>query len=219
MVVREKFEGELQELKVNVIKMSDMAVASLEKAYKALLDKDIDLALTVLDEDKKLDKLEEDVEEAAILMIAKQQPVASDLRHIISAIKISSEIERVGDYAKNIAKTAIRLAKEERPFENAAVAEMHEIGLRMMAMFKEAYVEENLTMAKELAELDDRMDELYGQVIKSILNASPKGNDSRNQNSQLLFLVRHYERAGDHITNLAEDILYMAKGRRYHLND
>ena len=219
MVVREKFEGELQELKVNVIKMSDMAVASLEKAYKALLEKDIDLALTVLDEDKKLDKLEEDVEEAAILMIAKQQPVASDLRHIISAIKISSEIERVGDYAKNIAKTAIRLAKEERPFENAAVAEMHEIGLRMMAMFKEAYVEENLTMAKELAELDDRMDELYGQVIKSILNASPKENGTRNQNSQLLFLVRHYERAGDHITNLAEDILYMAKGRRYHLND
>ena len=219
MVVREKFEGELQELKVNVIKMSDMAVASLEKAYKALLEKDIDLALTVLDEDKKLDKLEEDVEEAAILMIAKQQPVASDLRHIISAIKISSEIERVGDYAKNIAKTAIRLAKEERPFENAAVAEMHEIGLKMMAMFKEAYVEENLTMAKELAELDDRMDELYGQVIKSILNASPKENGTRNQNSQLLFLVRHYERAGDHITNLAEDILYMAKGRRYHLND
>ena len=219
MVVREKFEGELQDLKVNVIKMSDMAVAALEKAYKALLDKDIDLALTVLDEDKKLDKLEEDVEEAAILMIAKQQPVASDLRHIISAIKISSEIERVGDYAKNIAKTAIRLAKEERPFENAAVAEMHEIGLKMMAMFKEAYADENLTMAKELAELDDRMDELYGQVIKSILNASPKENGTRNHNSQLLFLVRHYERAGDHITNLAEDILYMAKGRRYHLND
>ena len=176
MVVREKFEGELQELKVNVVRMGDMAVTALDKAYKALLDKDIDLALSVLDEDKRIDKLEEEIEESAILMIAKQQPVASDLRHIISAIKISSEIERVGDYAKNIAKTAIRLAKEELPFQNDGVAEMHGICLRMMTMFKESYKEENLAMAKELAELDDRLDELYGQVIQSILSVSPKGS-------------------------------------------
>lgn len=219
MVVREKFEGELHVLKVNVMKMADMAVAALNEAYQALLDKDIDLALSVLDEDKRLDKLEEEIEESAILMIAKQQPVASDLRHIISAIKISSELERVGDYAKNIAKTAIRLAKEELPFQNDGVAEMHGICLQMMTMFKESYAEENLAMAKELAELDDRVDELYGQVIQSILNVSPKETDKHHQNSQLLFLVRHYERAGDHITNMAEEILYMAKGRRYHLND
>ena len=219
MVVREKFENELQELKVNVVRMGEMAVVALEKAYKALVEKDIELALSVLDEDKKLDKLEEEIEETAILMIAKQQPVATDLRHIISAIKISSELERVGDYAKNVAKSAIRLAKEEGPFKNDGVTEMHGICLKMMTMFKEAYEKENLTMAKELAELDDRLDELYGHVIKSILHASPKEENTRNQNSQLLFLVRHYERAGDHITNLAEEVLYMAKGRRYHLND
>ncbi len=90
MVVREKFEGELQELKVSVTKMGDMAIQAVEKAYKSLLEKDIELALSVLDEDKQIDKLEEEVEETAILMIAKQQPVATDLRHLISAIKISA---------------------------------------------------------------------------------------------------------------------------------
>lgn len=219
MVVREKFEGELQELKINVTRMSDMAIAAVEKAYKSLLEKDIELALSVLDEDKKIDKLEEDVEETAILMIAKQQPVATDLRHIISAIKITSELERVGDYAKNIAKSSIRLAKEDLPFENEDVAKMHSTCLQMMKMFIDSYNSENLTDAKTLAELDDEIDELYGQVIRSILNGSFSGTKASNQSSQLLFIVRSYERIGDHITNMAEEILYMVKGRRYHLND
>jgi len=219
MVVREKFEGELQELKINVTRMSDMAIAAVEKAYKSLLEKDIELALSVLDEDKKIDKLEEDVEETAILMIAKQQPVATDLRHIISAIKITSELERVGDYAKNIAKSSIRLAKEDLPFENEDVAKMHSACLQMMKMFIDSYNSENLTDAKTLAELDDEIDELYGQVIRSILDGSFSGKKTSNQSSQLLFIVRSYERIGDHITNMAEEILYMVKGRRYHLND
>ncbi len=219
MVVREKFEGELQELKVSVTKMGDMAIQAVEKAYKSLLEKDIELALSVLDEDKQIDKLEEEVEETAILMIAKQQPVATDLRHIISAIKISSELERVGDYAKNIAKSSIRLAKEDLPFENEDVAKMHSGCLQMLNMFIDSYNSENLTDAKALAELDDPIDELYGQVIRSILDGSYSGKKTSNQSSQLLFIVRSYERIGDHITNMAEEILYMVKGRRYHLND
>ena len=219
MVLREKFEGELQELKQKVIDMERFASAALETSYKALLTKDVELALSVIEDDKKLDKLEEELDELAILMIAKQQPVASDLRRIVSSIKIGSEIERVGDYAKNVAKTAIRLSKEERSFINDAVKEMHATCIEMLNMFNESFVKENVLLSKELAELDDRVDHLYGQEIRKILEAKQPESTTVNENSQLLFIVRHYERIGDHITNMAEETLYMIKGRHYHLNE
>ena len=219
MVLREKFESELQELKQKVIDMERFASAALETSYKALLTKDVELALYVIENDKKLDKLEEELDELAILMIAKQQPVATDLRQIVSAIKIASEIERVGDYAKNVAKTAIRLSKEEKPFVNEAVGEMHAICIKMLQMFNESFMKENVILSKELAELDDKVDDLYGQEIRKILEAKHPESTTINENSQLLFIVRHYERIGDHITNMAEETLYMIKGRHYHLNE
>ena len=219
MVLREKFESELQELKQKVIDMERFASAALEISYKALLTKDVELALSVIENDKKLDKMEEELDELAILMIAKQQPVATDLRRIVSAIKIASEIERVGDYAKNVAKTAIRLSKEEKSFVNEAVGEMHATCIKMLQMFNESFMKENVILSKELAELDDKVDNLYGQEIRKILEAKQPESTTINENSQLLFIVRHYERIGDHITNMAEETLYMIKGRHYHLNE
>ena len=219
MVLREKFESELQELKQKVIDMERFASAALETSYKALLTKDVELALYVIENDKKLDKLEEELDELAILMIAKQQPVATDLRQIVSAIKIASEIERVGDYAKNVAKTAIRLSKEEKPFVNEAVGEMHAICIKMLQMFNESFMKENVILSKELAELDDKVDDLYGQEIRKILEAKHPEATTINENSQLIFIVSYYERIGDHITNMAEETLYMIKGRHYHLNE
>ena len=219
MVLREKFEAELQELKQKVIDMERFASMALETSYKALLTKDVEMALSVIEDDKKLDKAEEELDELAILMIAKQQPVATDLRRIVSAIKIGSEIERVGDYAKNVAKTAIRLSKEEQPFVNEAVEEMHSTCIEMLNMFNESFINENVALSKELAELDDRVDELYGQEIRKILEVKHPESTTVNENSQLLFIVRHYERIGDHITNMAEETLYMIKGRHYHLNE
>lgn len=219
MVLREKFESELKELKLKVIDMERFASSALNKSYQALLKNDVELALSVIEDDKKLDKMEEELDELAILMIAKQQPVATDLRHIVSAIKIGSEIERVGDYAKNVAKTAIRLSKEEKPFVNEAVGEMHATCMKMLDMFNKSFMEKNIVLSKELAELDDTVDDLYGQEIRKILEMKHPESATVNENSQLLFIVRHYERIGDHITNMAEETLYMIKGRHYHLNE
>lgn len=219
MVVREKFEQELSELKDKILEMEKLASKAMENAYEALIEQNVDLALKVFEDDKKLDKLEEEIDDLAILMIAKQQPVASDLRHIISAIKISTELERVGDYAKNIAKSAIRLAKEDQKFNHLDVEQMYVTCREMLALFKQAYIEDSINTAKDLAEMDDQVDKRYGQVIASILATSSPDNGNSNQRSQLLFIVRHYERIGDHITNMAEAVIYMIKGRHYHLNE
>ncbi|WP_409297671.1 phosphate signaling complex protein PhoU [Peribacillus sp. SCS-26] len=216
MVVREKFESELKELKGRLIQLGTVTSEALTQAFTALENQDIEAALEIIDDDVKINILEEEINDAAILLIAKQQPVASDLRTIIAAIKIAADLERMADFAVNIAKSTIRIGKEPfiKPLDH--LKEMHGITIEMIDLAIQSYDTENLAEAKEVSEMDDRVDQLYGETIKSLLQRT---NENMAQVTQLTFIARYLERTADHATNIAENIFFMVKGRHYDLNE
>ncbi|CAM3807962.1 phosphate signaling complex protein PhoU [Mesobacillus zeae] len=219
MVVREKFHDDLKELQTKMLELGSLASEQLTKSLQALETGDIELALKIMDDDIKADMLEEDINDCAILLIAKQQPVAVDLRRIIVAIKIATDIERIADFGVNIAKSAIRIGNEPlvKPIEH--IRQMHRLTLEMLQLSLDAFKEENVAKAKQVAEMDDQVDELYGQMIRDLLELNKETPGYLSQITQLSFVCRYLERAADHTTNIAESIFYLVKGKRYDLNN
>jgi phosphate transport system protein len=219
MVVRERFEDDLRELQNKLIELGEFANNALARSIKALEEKNMELAIEIMEDDTEADLLEEEINDMAILLIAKQQPVAIDLRRIIVAIKIATDIERIADFAVNIAKSAIRIGNEPlvKPIEH--IKRMYELTTEMLRLSLEAFTEEDVLKAKKVAEMDDEVDDLYGQTIRDLLQINQQKPEFLPQITQLLFITRYLERSGDHITNIAENIFYLVKGRRYDLNN
>lgn len=219
MVVREKFEEELRELQNRLIELGNFSADALTSSLEALENQDIELALKIIEDDSKANILEEEINDFAILLIAKQSPVAVDLRRIIVAIKIANDIERIADFGVNIAKSAIRIGKEPlvKPIEH--IKEMHKLTLEMLSLSLESFGEEDLSKAKKIAEMDDQVDDLYGQTIRELLKLNQENPSYTAQITQLSFICRYLERAADHTTNIAENVFYLVKGKRYDLNN
>ncbi|WP_085524422.1 phosphate signaling complex protein PhoU [Tuberibacillus sp. Marseille-P3662] len=219
MVVRGNFKAELDELKTSLLSLGRLSESAAQQAVEALKGQDIETSLQIIDDDYKINELEEDINDQVILMIAKQQPVASDLRRIMAAVKISTDIERVGDFAVNIAKSTIRIGNSSliKPLED--IPKMAEIALKMLADGLKAYDEEDVALARTLAETDDKVDKLYGELIQELLELASKQPENMAQITQLAFVCRYIERIADHVTNIAESIIFLVKGKRYELND
>ena len=165
-----------------------------------------------------MDNLEEEINDLALMLITKQQPVASDLRRIFISIKTATDLERIADHAVNIAKATIRLG------EKVAVSlhnldEMFAVANEMLHLALEAYEQENLTFAKQIAEMDDSVDEIYGKAIREFISSVPEQPEAITQITQLSFVARYIERVADHITNIAENVFYLVKGKHYLLNE
>jgi phosphate transport system protein len=218
MAVRERFDEELKGLQYSLIELGNFAVDALGKSLEALETQNMELALEIMEDDKKANILEEEINDKAILLIAKQQPVAIDLRRVIVAIKIANDIERIADFAVNIAKSTIRIGKEPliKPLEH--IKKMHEINKEMLKLSLEAYNEEDIVKAKQVAEMDDQVDSLYGITIKDLLQLNQEKPEFIPQITQISFVSRYLERAADHTTNIAESVFYLVKGKRYDLN-
>lgn len=219
MAIRERFDEDLKDLQNKLLEIGNFAVEALGKSIVALETQNIDLALEIMEDDNEADNLEEEINDAAILLIAKQQPVAIDLRRVIVAIKIANDIERIADFAVNIAKSTIRIGNEPlvKPIEH--VKQMHEINKEMLKLALEAYNDEDVNKAKQVAEMDDQVDSLYGETIKELLQLNLQKPEYIPQITQLSFICRYLERAADHTTNIAESVFYLVKGKRYDLNN
>lgn len=218
MVVRERFEIDLNKLREMLLELGRMTEEALTTAMESLVEQDVEKALTVIEEDSKIDKLELELNDFAILLIAKQSPVAVDLRRIIVALKIAADIERMADHAVNIAKSTIRIGSEAliKPLND--LPRMHQLSIEMLRESLKAYNEEDLVLAKKISEIDDQVDELYGAVTKELLSMMPKHPEHIAQITQLAFVARYIERTADHATNIAENIFYQVKGQHYDLN-
>lgn len=215
MIVRERFEDDLNELSNKLVALGNLAEQALDRAFTALETHDHELALRVLEEDEQANMLEEEINDFAMLLIAKQQPVAIDLRRIIVGIKIAADVERMADYGVNIAKASIRIGKEKPIISLDDLKKMHTIMIEMLHQSIQAYADEDTHIAKNIAKMDDEVDHLYGQVMKSLLRES---SDNFQQVSQLSFIARHIERSADHATNIAENVYYLVRGRHLDLN-
>lgn len=215
MIVREKFEDELNELSDKLVALATFAEQALNKAFTAFETQDNELALRVLEEDEQANMLEEEINDFALLLIAKQQPVAIDLRRIIVGIKIAADVERMADYGVNIAKASIRIGKDHPITAIDELKKMHQIMIEMLNQSIKAYADEDVQIAKKIAKMDDEVDYLYGQCMKVLLR---EYSDNFQQVSQLSFIARHIERSADHATNIAENIYYLVRGRHLDLN-
>ncbi|WP_342598395.1 phosphate signaling complex protein PhoU [Psychrobacillus sp. FSL H8-0483] len=219
MVGREKFDADLKKVQQLLLELSNAAIQTLNDSMDHLLANNIEGALTVINNDVHINRMEEEVNDRVILLIAKQQPVARDLRRLMVLVKIAADMERIGDYAVNIAKETIRIGKDEHI---APIHLLDEMRIKTIAMLKQtldAFINEDMEEAKNIAKQDDEIDEMYGHAIKTLLAVGIEQPTQMGQITQLSFVCRYLERSADHATNMAERLLYLLKGKHYELNN
>ena len=207
------YDTELEILGRKIAEMGGIAEKMLSDAVESLFNLDTDLAWATVNGDLRLDILERDIQEEAILTIARRQPMAIDLREIIATIRISSNLERVGDRAKNIAKRAIKLAGEMHiPRCIIGLRSMHELGAVLLKDALDAYAQRDAERARDVWMHDADLDALEDSVFRDLLTFMME--DPRNISfcTHLLFVSKNIERIGDHATNIAETVVYLVTG-------
>lgn len=222
MSARERFDDELKKLQNKLAELCNFAQQALAKSINAFANRDLNACIEIIDGDNTADLLYEEINDDSILLIAKQQPVARDLRKIVITIKMATDFERVADFAVNIAKSTIRL--EEKPDEDvqrviSRLIRMYEISNQMLVEGLKAFENEDILLAKKVAEMDDEVDDLYGVTIKELFKLNQEKPDSFDTVTQLLLICRYLERTADHITNVAENVIYLVKGKHFDLNE
>jgi phosphate transport system protein len=192
--------------------MGAMAEKILDMTIKALLEKDYELALEVIEFEKEIDRVELELEDKCVQLIALQQPIAKDLRRIIGIIKMIIDLERVGDYSENIAEIVIKIGKDKFIKPLVDIPKMAEISKKMIRLSLDSYVKEDAELAKEVFDMDDIVDDLYEKIYLELLTILSKDASVMDQVIDLLFIGRYLERIADHATNICENVNYIVKG-------
>ncbi|RWZ60884.1 phosphate signaling complex protein PhoU [Halobacillus fulvus] len=217
-MIRAHFVEELEDLKEQIKDLAVDTKYSLDSAIHALYDANLEQARDIIEADAILDAKEEKINDEAVLMIAKQQPVASDLRRLVSAIKISSDLERMADHSTNIAKATLHLGEGHGIKITPELREMAITAMDMVDLAVKAFEYEDISLAKKLADMDDVIDKKYGQIVKEMLELTAINPEQIQHIMQMAYVARYIERFADHITNIGENIFYLVKGKTYDLN-
>jgi phosphate transport system protein len=197
--------------------MGGLAEHSIGESMRCLVQRDIEGALKVVQDDKKLDVLEEETERQAVQLIALRAPMASDLRDVVAALKISSVVERIGDYAKNIAKRVPLLENVGKIEPLSVLPEMARIATGMVHDVLDAFVERDSAAAVRVCERDSAVDDFYDSIFRTLLTHMMENPQNIGPSAHLLFVAKNLERVGDHATNIAEMVYYAATGE--HMTD
>ena len=208
------FEEELKTLDSKIAQMGGLAEQCLAHAIDALERRDPALAETIIRQDEIIDRLERELEELAVSIIARRQPMALDLRQIITVIRIASDLERVGDLAKNIAKRAMAIADEQRP--STLVIGLKHICDRALEQLKnvlDAYSQRDADRALKVWSHDEPIDKLYNSLFRELLTYMMEDPRNIGMCTHLLFGAKNIERIGDHATNIAEMVYFMVHGK------
>ena len=208
------FDEELQHLREVILRMGGLAEAQLASAVEALVKRDSDLARRVVDKDEAIDELEEDVDTSAMRLLALRQPMADDLREVISALRIASDLERIGDYAKNVAKRATVLSQVPAIRPTHAVPRMARLVQAIIKDTLDAYVDGDAEKAVAVWRRDEEVDEMYTSLFRELLTYMMEDPRNITCATHLLFIAKNIERMGDHVTNVAELIHFRVTGRQ-----
>ncbi len=207
------YEHELKSLDARIAQMGGLCEQSLAKAMEALEKNDPALAEQVIHADRQIDQIERDIEEMCIQMIALRQPVAIDLRQIVTALRISSELERIGDLAKNIAKRTIAVAGESR--RQPVIRGFKHIGTTALQQLKDvldAYATRDAPKARAVRQADLTIDEIYNSLFRELMTYMIEDARNITLSTHILFGAKNIERIGDHVTNMAEMVYFMVEG-------
>lgn len=206
------FDEELEEVRNTIVEMGGLAESQLEAAVRSLTERNTDLALKTIEADKAVDELELSVDNMSIRVLALRNPVADDLRLVISALKIASLLERVADYAANISKrvVALNLAPSLAPI--SSIPRMGEMVRRMIDDTLKAYTNGDSDLAFDVWKRDQEVDQLYNSMFRELLTFMMEDPRSITSCTHLIFMAKNIERIGDHMTNIAEIIIYQVTG-------
>jgi len=222
MVPGSPIDAVYDELLEMVKELSDTTISMYERTLETLKSLDTARALRIIKSDAEVDAMEEELIEYATIQIIRRQPVATDLRKILMIIRLAREYERIADYTSNIAEYII-LIKENESLDHYEknvdkFSEMIEIVIEMLKLVIKGLLEEDKAKIKEAADMDDKIDTLYHEVMESLIQHIRIVDGKVFGTAHAILINKHLERAGDRVTNIAEEMLYALKGRRYNLN-
>ena len=210
--MRNRFDRQLKKLNDELIDMGSMIEKSIEKALGALVTQNVEKAKAVIAFDRVIDWQESEIESLCMKLLLQQQPVARDLRLISSALKMITDMERIGDQAADIAELAIFMAEKPYIKELKHITQMGQETMAMVVTSVDAFVEKDLEKAQEVLTHDDIVDQLFDAVKSELIEMIHQDKEIGEQATDLLMVAKYFERIGDHATNIAEWVIYSITG-------
>jgi len=207
------FEQELQDLKGKILQMGGLVEEQVQGALRALTERDSDLARKIIANDRQVNKLDVEVDEESLRLLALQQPAARDLRFITTAMKISTELERISDLAENICERTIELNEEPQLKPYIDIPRMANWSLRMVKESLDAFVNHDAGLARKVCTDDDFVDDLTHQLFRELLSFMLENPQTITRAIRITFIAKYLERIADHATNVAELVVYMVEGK------
>lgn len=211
--MRNRFDEQLHTLNHELLEMGALIENAIRNATVALVNQDVEAARQAIEADKEVDQAERDVESLCLKLLLQQQPVARDLRLISSALKMITDMERIGDQASDISELVIYLSKEPYMKELVHLTQMAEHAIQMVTSALDAYVRKDVVLAQEVMGMDDTIDELFVTVKDELIARIRSDATAGSQAIDLLMIAKYYERIGDHAQNIAEWVEYALTGR------
>lgn len=212
--MRKKFDGQLKALGQEMMCLGSMVEESIQKAISALMGQDVELAKKIMASDEEVDREQKKIEGMCIDLLMRQQPVARDLRVISAAMKMVTDMERIGDHASDIAEMTIMMAKQPYTLDLGHVRQMSVETMSMLIQSIEAYVEENRKKAQEVIADDDVVDRLFDETKKDLIELIHRNPECGEEAADMLMVAKYFERIGDHATNIAEHVIYSLDDRK-----
>jgi phosphate transport system protein len=216
--VRSTLDRELIEINEGLLRIGNLVDVAIERAVQALAHRDQGLARQVDADDASVNALRFEIEEACLALIARQQPAATDLRAVLTAFSIVTDLERMGDHAAGIARTVLHMGDEPLLKPLIDLPRMAEICREMLRLSLQAYVERDAEKARPIVAMDDSVDALYTQTFREILSYMVEDPRTTSRGLYLMFAAHNLERIGDRVTNIVERILFMTSGEMRELN-
>lgn len=207
------FDDELQHIKEKLLKMGSLVEDSIKSSIEALVDRDNDLAKKIIDRDRMVNTLDVEIDEESIRVIALRQPMAGDLRFITTAMKITSDLERMGDLAVNIAERALELNEEPILKPYIDIPRMKEIAQGMTRDALDAFVRKDKKLAMDVIMRDDEVDDLKHDVLEELVFLMAQDPSTVSRAMKISFVAQYLERIADHATNIAEMVIYLVDGK------
>jgi phosphate transport system protein len=217
-MTREQFHQELREIEESVVQMATLVEGQLARAMQALIRRDVHLATDVIQGDAIVNEMQRTIRSRSISVMARQAPVARDLRELTTVQLLINELERMADHALGIAKQVQRIGSQELPPAVGDLELMARLDGEQIRNVVQAFVDVNVQAARDVCEKDDEIDHLYRQVFSQLLELMRKDSSQIPIATSLLFVAHDLERIGDRVTNIGEDIIYMVTGEIEELN-
>lgn len=218
MVARHSFEHGLEDLHLDLIKMGSLVEESIDNTILALKKQDGNLAKEVFRNDDIIDDLEQQIEKKCMNLIARQQPLAKDLRTISAALKIITDMERIADHSADIAEITIRMQNQKYIKPLIDIPKMAELAKQMVNKAIDAYIRQDVELAEEVYVSDDAVDDLFFKIILELVSLMKNDSQTIDQGINFMFIAKYLERMADHATNIGEWVIFNVTGEHDHLS-